>query len=473
MSKKLFLIFILLILILPIFSTVFAQNMEILTPESSVIIYTGEANEIKIPIRNKGPESDTIYVSVWPTKWVTLDKYRFTVNSGESELLSLLITPPEDIEEGTHVFTITTKSLNTNESSSNSLFLNVKRKTNVFISELKLNKELINSGEILGIESVLTNLHKTQKHKVFLTTKILDSEDRMIKKFEENFELEGKTVKIIKNFYEIDKFQSYGNYKVKIQLRDSLNILLDEEEKSFEIQKHFEIKEYKTKEYGLFYSLITIEVVNEGNTLSSDYRVEESLPKITDYFFFPEIEPSEKEEKDNRVLYTWELSDLTPGQTTMIRYKLRFYNVLITVLVVSILSMIGYEYITKPLLEKKYYGLLSGEDELKITLNIKNKRKKTLRNVIVKDIVPSVAKVVKKFDTKTPEIKLKTSGTELIWEIDKIKPKEELILTYKIKPLIDVVGRLTLPRSYFTYSGKFRRESRIVSKSVSITGKIK
>ncbi len=472
MNRKTFLI-VLLMIVLSISSITFAQEMRILSPESAIIIYAGETNEVQVPIKNDGAETDSVYITVWPTQWVTLEKYRLTINSDESQLLSLFVTPPEDVEEGIHIFTITTQSLNTNKTSTNSLFLNIKRKTNVFISEVKLNKELINPDEVLEIESVLTNLHKTQKHKVFLTTKIIDNEERLVKKFEESIQLSPRSVKIIKNFYEIDKIQEYGNYKVKVELKDSLNKLLDEDEKNFEIQKHFEITEYKTKKYGLFYTLMTIEVTNEGNIPDSEYNIEEPLPKITKYFFYPETEPDKEEEKDNRMLYIWEIKNLDPGQTKTIRYKLRFFNVLITVLVLSIMILLVYEYITKPLLKKKYYGILSGEDELKVTLTIKNKRRKMLKNVIVRDIVPPIAKVVKKFDTRTPEIRIKSSGTELVWRIDKIKPREELILTYKIKPLIDVIGKLTLPKSFFTYKGKFRRESRIVSKSVSITGKIK
>jgi hypothetical protein len=452
---------------------VFAEEVKVLTPESSMIIFAGKTNEIMIPIKNEGPEKDTVYISIWPTQWVSLEKYWITLEPEESKTISFFITPPEEIEEGTKVFQLTTQSLNTNKTTTKSLFLNVKRKNNVFISEIKINKNSVAPQEILEIESVLTNLHKTQTQKAFLETKILDSEGNLVERFEENVQLDPKTVKMIKNFYEVDKFQTPGSYNAEVELKDPLNKLLDREDIDFDVKENFEITKHKIKDYGLFYSTVSIEVTNEGNKQVSEYTVEESLPKITKYFFYPKIEPTTQGERENRVIYSWVIEDIAPGQTKIIKYNLRFINVFLIFLALSFVVLLVYEYITKPIIEKRYFGLLSGDKDLKITLNIKNKRKTSLKDVIVKDKVPPIAKVLRKFDTRTPEVKMKSSGTELIWKIDKIKPNEEIVLTYKIKPLIDVIGKMKLPKSYLTYKGKVSRNRRVVSKSVSITGKVK
>lgn len=83
--------------------------------------------EIKIPIKNEGTITDTIYLSVWPSQWVTVDKYWLTINPDETQLVSLFITPPETAEEGIHVFIITANSLNTNKTETKSLYLNVQK----------------------------------------------------------------------------------------------------------------------------------------------------------------------------------------------------------------------------------------------------------------------------------------------------------------------------------------------------------
>ncbi len=472
MLKKKTLVFTLLALLAFISSIAIAEDIKIFSPESTVIIHAGETNEVNIPIKNEGNQRDTVYITIWPTQWVRLEKYWVTVDPDETKKIPVFITPPEDAEEGTIVFSITTRSLNTNRTSTDSLFLTVKRKANLFISEIKLDKESVDPGQSLGIESVITNLHKTQSSRVYLTTKIL-TDGSTIKKFEETVDLNPKSVKIIKTFYDVNDLQEYGTYFVEVELKDNLNNLLDKERDNFEINKKFKISKHETRDYGFFYTATAIEVTNTGNVPDSEYTVEESLPQITKYFFYPETEPDTEQEKENRIIYTWKIKDLDPGQTKIIRYKLRFINVFITFLTLTLLVILVYEYLSKPMLKKKFLGVLSGEEELKITLHVKNRRGGTIKDVIVKDTVPPIAKVIRKFDTRKPEINVKSSGTELKWHIEKLKSGEEIVLTYKIKPLIDVIGKLKLPKSYLTYKGKVTRNRRVVSKSISITGKVK
>ncbi|MBD3155592.1 MAG: hypothetical protein GF368_02965 [Candidatus Aenigmarchaeota archaeon] len=470
MIRKFLILNLFLLLLIPVLT--FSEDVKVLSPDSAMVVYAGETNELKVPVKNEGDTRDTVYISIWPTQWVSLEKYWLNLDPGESRLISIFIAPPEEAESGTMVFTLTAQSLNTNRTSTDSLFVDIKRKSNIFISEVTLNKERLDPGESLEINSILTNLHKNEKKRVFLETRII-SEGRSIEKFEETIDLEPKTVKTVKNFYEIDKLQEYGEYQVEVELKDNLKNLLDKEMEEFEIEENFEIVKHESKEYGVFYTSTIIEISNNGNVPNSNYTVQESLPKITKYFFYPEIEPSTEQEKDNRVLYTWEIQNLDPGQTKVVRYRLRFVNIFVAVLIFLILIILTYEYLTQPILRKKYFGDLAGDEELKITLHVTNKKKRTLKDIVVKDKVPPIAKVVKKFDTRKPEIEVKSSGTQLKWKIEKLKPGEEILLTYKVKPLIDVIGKLKLPKSYLTYKGKVKRNRKVVSKSVSITGKVK
>jgi len=263
-----------------------AQDLNIISPESSLLFYTGETKNIEVPIKNDGPQRDTVYISVWPAQWASLDKYWLTINAGETITLSLLVTIPEDTQEGTYVLTITTQSLNTDKKSTDSLFLNVQRKSDIFISEVKLNKDSFNPDETLEIQTVLTNLNNNQKYKIFLTTNII-GKDGLVRSFDESAELGPRSVKIIKNFYDISKLQEYGNYSVEVGVKDSMNKLLDQEEKNFSIREFSNIVEQRKSEYGLFYKTIIIEVSNNGNVPKSNYAVRETQPKINKYFFYP------------------------------------------------------------------------------------------------------------------------------------------------------------------------------------------
>ena len=70
-------------------SLVISQDVKVLSPDSAIIIYAGKTNEVKIPIKNDGNLRDTVYLTIWPSQWVSVDKYWLTLNSGESKSISL------------------------------------------------------------------------------------------------------------------------------------------------------------------------------------------------------------------------------------------------------------------------------------------------------------------------------------------------------------------------------------------------
>ncbi len=118
-------------------------------------------------------------------------------------------------------------------------------------------------------------------------------------------------------------------------------------------------------------------------------------------------------------------------------------------------------------------GLLAGGKEITISLNLRNRSRKVIRDIVVRDHVSPLAAVVKKFDTLVPNINRKVTGTELTWKIKELKPKEERVLTYKIRPSVDILGQLRLPKAHALFKTKKGKRSRVLSKTVSIMGKVK
>ncbi|MEM5793052.1 MAG: hypothetical protein QXY45_01670 [Candidatus Aenigmatarchaeota archaeon] len=468
MSKKsLIPLLIFLFSLAQVFSEVIVSS-----PDSIVTVYAGKTNEMKILVKNDGYEKDVVYISVWPSQWVNLDRYWVTLESKQSEFLTIFLTPPEDIEEGVYLLTINSQSLTSNKNKTETIFLSVRRLSDVFISDLKINKGSINPGETLEIEAIITNLNRINRNEVYLELRILDEGGKLVKRFEKKIEVDPRSVVTIKENYGITSFHNPGNYIVEADLRNLMNNLIDRESEIFEIRKNVQIEKQRVKEYGFFYTDILITITNRGN-IETDYTLEENLPKVTRSFFLPEKNPDFEETKENRVVYKWYIFGIKPGETILIKYRLRFINAFIGTLLLTLLLLVSYEYLTRPVIKKTNLGSLLTGEELKITLLVKNKKPHPIKNVVVKDTVPAIARLVKQFDTREPEIKLTNQGTELTWKIDKINPGEEILLTYKIKPMIDVIGKLSLPKSYFTYKSGFKMVRKITSKSVSVAGKIK
>jgi len=101
-------------------------------------------------------------------------------------------------------------------------------------------------------------------------------------------------------------------------------------------------------------------------------------------------------------------------------------------------------------------------------LEVRNPTLHEIKNVEVMDLVTPIANVVDKFDTMKPSIKRMDHGTELTWSIRSLRPMEERVLTYRIKPVVEIIGTLMLPKARITYLDRKKRKKDIASKVVII-----
>ncbi len=457
-----------------LFISVHAEEILITSPEKSITVYAGQTNTLNILVTNNRGVEDTFYFSLWggPSIWTTLDVPWINLDAGETTDITLKIEPPRDAETGTHVLTFSVLSLNSDITESKDIYLDVLRGSDIFISDIALEKQTFSMGDAIIIEPTLINLNKKNPLETSVTTEIL-KDNLIVQKSGESITIEPKSTKRLTYRFEVKNTNEPGNYEIKVVARNMLNKILDERKTTFKIETVHKIDEEKETKNSILYSEIAIRIINNGNYVEKDFYVTESMPAISKNFFYPEIEPVSREEIENRVIYKWLIAELKPGQSVTIKYQLRFTNIVITacILIIAVIWVVWLLF--RPIIAKSYIGFLAEKQEITISLTLKNKGRKTLKNVIVKDIVPPLASVVKKFETLEPKIVRKSKGTELTWNIKQIKPKEERILTYKMKPVIDIAGGLKLPKAFFTFETKKGKKKRILSKTITIVGKVK
>jgi hypothetical protein len=455
-------------------SLVYAEGIEIIAPEEPVTVYTGQINELQILIKNDRDVKDTFYFSTsTTTQWISLKNSWASVGAEEVITLSLIIEPPIDTEEGTSIFSVTVRSVDYNVSASKQIYFFVKRSSPVYITEIKLNKQSFKPGETLIIQPVITNVDRKERNDVFLTTKIL-KDDSLVQKFEDSVSVGPSKTETLSNNFDIRLTTAPGNYKIVASVKDNLNKLLSEKTTTFKIEQlPRRINEEKEITNSILYSSTVIRVTNNGNSPEHNFNVLVSLPAISKNFFYPETEPTFQEEKNNRIIYKWLISELGPGETITIKYQLRFANLVIVTSILIVMVVWAVWLFYQPKLMKKYMGFLAKEEEVTISLHVKNKSRKILDSVTVKDFVPAIATVIKEFGTIAPTIKMKPTGTELTWQVKDIRPREERVLTYKIKPVIEILGSLKLPKAHLVYETKKGRIKRALSKTITIMGKVK
>jgi hypothetical protein len=454
------------------FESVLAAEIDLVVPERTVTAYAGQNNHIGILVKNNLAMTDTFYISAWPTYWVNMPKYSMNLNSGEATNITIILNPPKDVEEGIRAYTITVTSIGSNASASKQIFFDIVRPSNVFISDVEINKQNLNPSEVLNFKPIITSIDKKQLTEIIVTTKIL-KDDNIIQVFENTLSVAPLNTETLSYDFNIKTTNAPGEYIIDTILKNKLNKVVDEKKVTFNVLSVHKIDEEKKTENEFLHSTVTIVVINNGNVVESNFYVTESLPMFSKNFFYPKIEPTSQEEKQNRIVYKWLINELAPTEKVVIGYQLRFTNVVVIscILIIAVVWIIWLFF--RPALKKSCVGLLLKDKEITISLYLKNKGRKPLNDINVVDYVPPLAVLIKKFDTLEPKITRKVTGTELVWKIKELNPKEERVLTYRIKPIIEVVGDLKLPKAYLVYKSKIGKKSRVLSKRMVVTGKVK
>jgi hypothetical protein len=451
-----------------------AQDILITAPEKATTIYAGQANTLSILVKNNRVVKDTFYFSLWggPSVWTTTDKPWVSLDAGETTDIILKIEPPRDAEVGTQLLSFSVLSLNSNITESKEIYLDIVRGSDIFIYDIELEKQNFKPGDTVVIKPTLSNLNRNDVLEVFVSTQILKN-NLIVQKFDESIKIDPRSSKKLTYNFEVKNVNEPGEYEIKVVAKNALNKILDEKKTTFKVETIHKIDEEKETKNSILYSDVTIRITNNGNYLEKNFYVTETMPSISKNFFYPEIEPVLQEEKENRIIYKWLIDELKPGQTITIKYQLRFTNVVITacILIIAVIWIVWLFF--RPTLKKNYIGAFAENEEITISLNLKNKGRKMLNNVIVKDIVPPLATVIKKFETLEPKISITPNGTQLTWVIKELKPKEEIVITYKIKPVIEITGGFKLPKAFFMFETKKGKKKKILSKTITIVGKVK
>jgi hypothetical protein len=476
--KKVILIILSFFLISP---AALAQKVEIITSATNVIVYTNEVQTIDVTIKNMQTESDIFSLSVSPSPIpgvnANLEKYAVEINANSTTTVKLYFSAAIDAPELISAFTITARSI-TNEdvTSSKSVYLRVIRKTDVYISDLKLSKYALNPEETLTIDVQLTSVSEKPSGLYTLQT-IIKKDDSIVQRFDETVVgLGPKLSKTVSNSYFVKKYETPGTYAVDAILKDSLNNMVSAMSSKFKVNEVSKLPtEYtaKTTDIGFLSVTTTIMIKNEGNVPTPTFYVTESIPTFAEKLFVPEIEPTSSKKSDNRIVYSWLVPSLQPGQQVTIRYKFSLLAVWLAILAIIAIVYLAYRLTFAPTIVKKHRhkGEITRDKEILISLDVRNRTIREIKDVIVKDRVPSIAKVVDKFDTLKPKIKVTDAGTELYWKFDSLKPREERILTYRIKPVVDVMGALKLPHAVIRYTDQKKEKKVVSSKSLIIKPK--
>ncbi|MCG2717335.1 MAG: hypothetical protein L6408_00670 [Nanoarchaeota archaeon] len=207
---------------------------------------------------------------------------------------------------------------------------------------------------------------------------------------------------------------------------------------------------------GFLTRTVTVTKSNKGNVAVEEYYAFPLswLQKMsTSYNYEPQKISSGKVE--------WYFT-LQPDSQYVLRITTDYRILFFSLVVIFIAAIALIYYIRRGVLIKKEIFSLRNEkgvvSEIKILIHIVNRTPRPIRDVKVVDILPNLLKVEKEFGTIKPvKIQKGEKMSRIIWNIDELEPKEERIISYKVKPGIHILGRIVLPAALIRYRTKERK----------------
>ncbi len=139
----------------------------------------------------------------------------------------------------------------------------------------------------------------------------------------------------------------------------------------------------------------------------------------------------------------WKLS-VNPQSEVVVTYTISYIPILI-IPFAAVAVIAAFWYMTRKVTVRKEivdYKRYPGFMDLKIQIKVKNLTNNELRHVKVYDPLPAFVKEVRDYGTIPGEIKKKGKKKNVTWEIESIKPKEERVLSYKIRTSVEVLGHI-------------------------------
>jgi len=457
-------------------SAVLADEIGLSLTDKEVGATRGQTVEVTASITNNIVGSDRFHILITPSYWVTgisaePEAERVTVPYGSSKVVKLFFKIPDCIESLIQDFNITVTSTTTSAAASQILKLQIIGGTSVCLEDITLDKYIYNPEETVVIKSKVKNVASDPSGLYYLETTIKNN-GQLVQKFTDEISVPASSSLDVTNNYPLDRFIKPGIYVVKTTLKNILRVTLNSKETSFEVRATYNIQQSESTNYGFLIQTKTITVKNIGNTASSSFYVTTSVPGVLSVFTKP-LGMHTVEQSYDRVLYHWLIPTLQPNEERIVEYQINTWNLWIVILIAGVAVVFLFNYVFTPKIIKRHthYGRLTGEKEVKISIEVKNHSRHAIHDVTVTDIVPPIAKILNKFDTLRPEARKLPSGIQLMWKIKTLRPREERVLTYRIKPVVEIGGLLRLPRARINYFDKKKNVKSTASKSITIKAK--
>jgi len=437
-----------LVLLISIFSTLsFSQNIVVEIPKYTNII-AGETTKIPIKIFNYENYRVRVFLTLFPYYYEGILTYiennEIYLDPKSSFITYLTIKVPLNVRDKTVTYKLFVDYEDPFRGKVTNIYefvVGVIARSEIRVEGFGINDHIFKPNDKIHIYISYRNLKEFATN-IKLNIQLIYSGKTLI--WERNYTLNLLPFES-KNFTYYHAF-SYndlpGDYSFIITSYDESGKLLSKLSFDVKLEEIRKIVKDRKVESGFLKYSVEIYLRNDGN-VKEEVEVSERIPYILKPFVV--FENSNPEFKDEIV--TWKII-LNPQEEVSIRYSILYF---IPLFLTSLIALFAFFYYFFVVLVPKYRKQVElKEDIYKIKILLRNTSRKRMKNIEIRDFVPSLFKILS-FETLKPEIKKGKDGFELIWKIKELKPGEEVLISYKVKPLIEIIGKVNFSKPKVKY----------------------
>lgn len=236
--------------------------------------------------------------------------------------------------------------------------------------------------------------------------------------------------------------------------------------KNMRILSYSNVTENQESDWSFFKTDYEVTVMNDGNvpvnhTITKDFNMFER-------FFLSSDDTYQVIERNNQNQVSWDVS-LSPQEERTVTFSTN-YRLLAILLLIMIIGVGAYYKLRSPVVMVKG-ALVRKKDEesreLKVRIFVRNRSNKPVYNIRISDKAPKITEFQKPKEVGSlkPSKVTRSSnkGTKIFWDIDKLEPQEERILSYKAMSKLPIIGNISLEPARAKFEEENGRERTTIS----------
>ncbi len=441
---------------------------------NDVSFFNGDQDSVDVTITNNDVDTHTFTVSVFPN---SLDKVfadpslnHVTLAQRESAAIKISFSSQFEAEFVPREFALTVAATDdASISSTKEIVVSILRRSPVFVLSLNTNKFSYAPGDTINISSVVAN-QGGDSFEEFTMQTIISRGGEFVKRFETTVSfLPEKSKNTFSNLYTLDQFAEPGVYSAQLVLKDATGQLVNIKSVNFRVGEVSAASQQETSSVGILESTTTITSRNEGNS-PADIEVTAVIPSFSREFFASDIPPTNVEDLGASLRVIWVFEGAAPGETVQVVYRFVLWKIWATIMLIAAVVYLAFKFVFTVRIVKRsrFFGPITKDTEVPVSIEIVNRSIHEVKDLVVRDFVPPIARVVPRFETVKPMTREVVGGTEVSWKFDSLRAGEERVMTYRIKPKADVFGGLRLNPATLSYSNRKRQKKSAASGIVVI-----